>query len=79
MGHESNECSYPSKSGNSAGYGEWIRTKMVRDMPEMERLVVVPQGQRRCAGESREKRNTGSMVGGSTMWNRDKAEARCLF
>lgn len=76
--HESNECSFPPISGNSAGYGEWTRTKMVRDMPYIERPVVVSYGQRRCAGERREIRTTGSMAGGVNTRNREGGEAGSL-
>ncbi|KAM1263060.1 hypothetical protein ACFX13_028779 [Malus domestica] len=53
IGHASLECSAPTASGGMAGYGEWTRTSMIRDVHEAPRALNIIQGRRRQAGLSR--------------------------
>ncbi|KAM1109719.1 hypothetical protein ACFX13_009252 [Malus domestica] len=54
IGHASLKCAGLNNSGDVAGYGEWTRTKMIRDVLETPRVMNATQGRRRQAGVSRE-------------------------
>lgn len=64
IGHDVTECSFEIKNSDVAIYGDWTRTKMVRDFQEATLMQPVPLGDRRQAGISRASCITPTLMKG---------------